>query len=256
MTNDRVQIDYTDTGEGRAVVLLSGLGGFKEIWTAQIPFLVENGFRVINIDARNQGRSGKTIKGRRISKHAQDIHDLLDALNIHKFIAVGNSMGASTWFAYISLYDCDEIEKVVDVDQSPKMVTDETWPFGFKDLSWNNFPEYLRLPFGPASFHKLDDQVFAQVGTAQEQTNYDEQQNEPFLRDHAFQDWRDVIALMKVPLLIVAGKNSPYFNPEFAKATANLAKYGEYKVVSEAGHLVMAEQPREFNQIILKFLKK
>ncbi|WP_306421010.1 alpha/beta fold hydrolase [Secundilactobacillus kimchicus] len=58
--SDHVIIDYSDVGEGQAVVLLCGLGGEKEIWFSQEQFLLGQGYRVINLDARNQGYSSRT----------------------------------------------------------------------------------------------------------------------------------------------------------------------------------------------------
>lgn len=255
-TSDHVIIDYSDVGEGQVVVLLCGLGGEKEIWYSQEQFLLGQGYRVINLDARNQGYSSRTIKGRRIFRHAQDLYELLVHLDIKRFIAVGNSMGASTLFAYMAQYGCGSILGMIDIDQSPKMIADSSWPFGFKQLTWKNFPDYLKIPFGSALYHRLDDSVFIHLQSIQKAPKYDAHLNYSFLVDHAFQDWRDVVALMSVPLLVVAGENSPYFDPAFAEATARLAKYGEYEVIGNAGHVLMAEQPLAFNRVLLRFLKR
>ncbi len=254
-TTDNVELDYSDSGgDGQAVLLLNGIGSYKEIWLKQVEFLKSLGYRVIKLDARNQGQSQRTLKGRRISKHAQDIKELLDFLNINRFVGIGNSMGAATLFAFISLYGSRQLVSLMDIDQSPKMVSDANWKFGFKSLDWDNFPAYLKIPFGPAAYHDIDDEVFAAMKKAQRSKTYDAELNYPMLVDHAFQDWRDVVSMMNVPLLIIAGEKSPYFDPKFAKVTAGIAKDGDYQIIKNCGHLVMAEKVDEFNQILKEFL--
>ena len=73
ITSDHVELDFTDEGAGQPVLLLSGIGGYREIWAPTVRFLLNAGYRVINLDARNQGVSERTIKGRRMSRHAIDI---------------------------------------------------------------------------------------------------------------------------------------------------------------------------------------
>ena len=63
ITSDHVQLDYTDEGQGQPIVILTGFGGAKDIWRAQIPVLIQAGYRVINLDGRGQGLSEHTAKG-------------------------------------------------------------------------------------------------------------------------------------------------------------------------------------------------
>lgn len=76
----------------------------------------------------------------------------------------------------------------------------------------------------------------------------------PLLVNHAVQDWRDVIRQLTVPFLIIAGAKSPFFNPDFAAVTAQMALRGQSVVIPEAGHIVMAEQSAAFNKALLEFL--
>lgn len=253
-TSDHVQLAYTDEGDGQPVLLLGGIGSYKEIWEPTKRYLLSTGFRVITLDARNQGSSQRTIKGRRMSRHALDVAELLDALDLRAVIGIGNSMGASTLFAYASLFGHGRFQSFVDVDQSPKMISDESWAFGFKDLTWDNFPQALKLPLGPATYKPVDESVRQDVQTARADHPYDASQNYACLVDHAFQDWRDVILRLQIPLLVVAGANSPYFNPKFAAAVADLAPQGQSQVIENAGHIVMTEQPEAFNRTLASFL--
>lgn len=256
ITSDHVRLDYEDEGSGYPILLVSGLGMCKEIWRPTKAFLLQSGYRVITFDARNQGASEHTFKGARISRHAIDVYELLKSLSIEHCLAVGHSMGASTMFGYVSLFGRGQLDGLVDIDQSPKMINDETWHYGFKDLSWDEFPAALKMPLGRATAVEIDAVTVAAVRQANAQHPYDESANLNFAIDHAFQDWRDIVALMPVPFLAVAGEKSPYFNPDFLQAIKVLNEKAQTAKIANAGHAVMAEQPVEFNAVLGDFVKK
>ena len=81
ITSDHVRLDYEDEGTGYPVILVSGLGMCKEIWRPTRNFL-QNGYRVVTFDARNQGASEHTFKGARISRHAIDVYELLQVCRL------------------------------------------------------------------------------------------------------------------------------------------------------------------------------
>ena len=255
-TSDHVKLDFTDEGDGQPVLLLSGIGSYREIWAPTIQFLLNAGYRVINLDARNQGASQRTLKGRRMRRHAMDVKELLDWLDVNDVVGIGNSMGASTLFAYASLFDSQRFSAFIDIDQSPKMISDDTWSFGFKDLTWENFPAALKLPMGAATATPVSEEVRTSVQAARQARPYDAEQNYACLVDHTFQDWRDVLLRLPIPLLVIAGEKSPYFDPQFATATARFAPQGQAQIIKGAGHIVMAEQPDLFNEALSTFLQQ
>lgn len=255
ITSDKVSLDYSDVGVGQPIVFLAGFGASKEIWHAQAIFFKARQFRVIQLDVRNQGLAQHTVKGLRMSRMAKDIAELIASLGLVKPILVGNSMGAACIWAYMSLYSDQQLAKVVVVDQSPKMIADETWHYGFKDLDWTNFPIQLRLDFGRATYRKIDTATNELVTAIKQQQPFDRELDLPLLVDHAFQDWRDVIRQSTRPYLVIAGKKSPYFNPAFAEVVAQMGADGHFEIIEEAGHIVMAEQSDMFNQVLLTFIE-
>lgn len=257
-TSDQIELDYDDFGspDDPVVMILSGIGANKEYWEKTIAALVENHYRVINIDARNQGKSEHTNQGLRISRHAMDLFELQQKLKITHPILMGNSMGAATIFAYVSLFGSAQLKGIINVDQSPKMINDATWQYGFKEITWDDFHFELKQPFGKATHHNIDDKLFAKLQALKADFPYDAELNFPFLIDHATQDWRSVIVHLECPLLIVTGAESPYFNPEFANLCETLSSQVTATSINDAGHLVMVEQPDEFNEALLNWLAK
>lgn len=256
-TNDHVHLNYTDTGETdrQPVVFIPGIGGSSKMFM-DAGELFHQHFRVITLDPRNQGLSEHTYKGQRISRHAIDVRELFTKLDLKNVIAIGNSMGASTFWAYISLYGKSRLAAMVDLDQSPKMVADNTWKYGFKELTWSNYPDYLKLPFGRTTYAHVDDKMFNLARQDNEKKPYDPEENYKCLIEHADQDWRDVIMDTPVPMLVLAGGKSPYFDPQFTQAIQFLNSEIETQIIPECGHLVHAEKPQETYKGVMRFLQE
>ncbi|WP_412988345.1 alpha/beta fold hydrolase [Pediococcus siamensis] len=255
VTTDRVQLDYTSEGSGQPVLFLTGFGGAKEIWQHQRRFLLDHHYRVILLDLRNQGHSQHVSWGLRISRLAADVHELCDFLKLKQLVLVGNSMGGSVIWSYLSLFGSQDVAQILVVDQSPKMLNEPDWPYGFKDLNWENVATRLKSPLGHATFKHIDDDTFQLVTKVHQSYPFDEALNYPLLLNHAVQDWRDVIGKLTIPMLLVLGQQSPYFDYHFGDRVKKMSRFVEVALVSQSGHIVMAEQSCQFNQLLLAFLE-
>lgn len=98
---DGTTLSYEEEGTGDPVVLLHGLSSSTEgnwrrpgIWAA----LVDAGHRVVGLDARGHGRSGKPHDPGAYAGDAmvRDVSSLLDHLALERSDLVGYSMGAMT----------------------------------------------------------------------------------------------------------------------------------------------------------------
>ncbi|KRN29630.1 halo peroxidase [Lactobacillus selangorensis] len=254
VTSDQVALDYTDQGTGPVVLILTGFGGQKVIWNRQLPIFLKRGMRVLNLDLRNQGASQHTSHGLRMSRLGMDIAEFMAAQQVTHFGIMGNSMGAAAANAYLSLFGQQRVDWLIDVDQPAKMVNDATWQYGFKGLTWANFPSRFDQPLGPSTYRHIDDDTFALVQAAEKAHPFDAKLDQPLLVDHAFQDWRDVLHQFTHPYLMIAGQESPYYPSVFAALTAAKMARAQAVVIPAAGHVVMAEQSRHFNQVLQQFL--
>lgn len=256
ITNDNVILRYDDFNQTakKVIILLSGIGSSRIIWEHQISVLIKNNYRVINLDARNQGDSQRTKKGRRISKHAIDLRELIEKLEINMPILIGNSMGAATIYAYLSLFGTESIKGVISIDQSPKMINTDKWEYGYKNLSWENFPDYMMNPIGKVTYQKINDSLKNKLKEQNEKLPYDEKSNLPLLIDHAFQDWRSVIYDADIPMLFIAGDKSPLFNCRFINILAEKNVNIKGVILKNVGHIIMAENSKLFNNEMINFI--
>ncbi|KRM06442.1 hypothetical protein FC89_GL000587 [Liquorilactobacillus ghanensis DSM 18630] len=254
VTRDKVKICYDFFAGDSVVILLPGISENRQIWLKQLELLKSQNFGVLNVDFRNQGESQRTYRGQRIFQLASDVHELINYLKINRPIMIGHSMGAAVSFAYLALYGSTNITAVVDVDQSPKMINDENWKYGLKNLNWETFPELLKLPLPSPTWHGIRTDIKEVLTKIKKKNPYSPTANQALLIDNAFQDWRDVIAESECPFYFITGEYSPYFDHRFASAMVAIAKNADCTSVSNAGHIVMAEQPELFNKTLLSAL--
>jgi pimeloyl-ACP methyl ester carboxylesterase len=93
-----VEIHYTDQGEGEPIVVMHGYAmSLDRMGSAGlVPGLVDAGYRVLAIDARGHGQSGKPHDPDQYGvEMAEDVVRLLDHLGLEKAHVMGYSMGGS-----------------------------------------------------------------------------------------------------------------------------------------------------------------
>ena len=255
ITNDDIRIVYYDTERrGQPILAVPGIGSTAILWE-EIAKLFAADYRFIVIDPRNQGRSQRTFKGQRISRHAADLEELITKLNLKNIIAIGNSMGAANIWAYVSLFGYNRLQAIIDLDQPPKMIRDSSWEYGFKDLTWQNYPDYLKADLGNGIYAHINDEMFNKAKVESEKFPYFAEENYLCRIEHAMQDWRDVLINLKIPMLVLAGQNSPFFDYHFAYAMEKLNTKITARIIKSCGHLIQAEQPLMMYQEVVNFLK-
>jgi pimeloyl-ACP methyl ester carboxylesterase len=260
-TSDGVRLHYVDEGEGTAVVLIAGFAAPLETWELQRQALLAEGYRVIGLDRRSHGGSGKPAYGQRMSRHGKDLGDFLDALALEDVMLVGGSMGASTIWAYVDLFGGDRLRGIVSVDQTPKMVNDGTWAYGFYELDKSNLGTFFDDGI-PDTGRGLQADRMAGLGRIVAALGGDvppfadprAPETRPLLQNHAEADWRDVIARLEVPSLFLAGRESQFWPWEHATAMAESNKLAQAVVLDECGHAANIDQPDLVNDAILEFL--
>jgi non-heme chloroperoxidase len=259
-TTDGVRLWASDEGSGPPVVLVAGYTAPAASWALQVDALTSAGYRAIGLDRRSHGRSEAPWYGQRMARHGKDLHDALTQLDLGAVVLVGGSMGASTIWAYVDLFGTDGVRGIVSIDQTPKMINTDDWPYGFYGLtpatSGTFFHEGIPAtgrgrtvdPASPA-LQRLVQRVGLEglPGRLRPETL-------PLLRDHAQQDWRDVIARADVPVLMVAGRESQYWPCEHAEAAVRDNPRGRALVIEDSGHAVNFDRPEEFDRVLLDFL--
>ena len=102
---------YQDVGQGRPVVLIHGWPLSHRMWESQVNALVEAGHRVVAYDRRGFGESGKPAGGYDYDTFADDLHDLMTALDLRDAALVGFSMGGGEVARYAGRHGTTRLRK-------------------------------------------------------------------------------------------------------------------------------------------------
>ncbi|MEU2036641.1 alpha/beta fold hydrolase [Nocardia amamiensis] len=260
---DGVPMYYEDHGAGRPVVLIHGWTMNTTFWAQNVPALAE-GNRVINVDLRGHGASGKTDDGHTLAQYARDIRSLLDHLSLADVALVGWSMGAAVILAYVEQFGCAKLRSVTFVDQSPRFLDGEGWDFplqgGYSQTDLAVFAQAVRYarplvikPFIAACFaEEPSDEVIDAVYA--ETTKMPTSAACAIWYDMAFADFRPVLPEVTVPALLIYGAQSKIFPGPLDAWIA--AQVPNAKVVrfEGSGHVPFSEEPEDFNKVLADFL--
>jgi pimeloyl-ACP methyl ester carboxylesterase len=245
------------------VVLLAGFMAAATSWMFQTGPLATAGYRVIAFDARGQGTSEKPGHGYRMARRGKDLGDLLEALDLRDAVLVGQSMGASTIWSYLGLFDAARVGAVVSIDQTPRMLNDDDWKHGFYGFTRETLGTHFEhgvpdtgvgTPMMKRGMRLVRLVRAAKIRPGSAKPVPLDRDEIALLNDHALQDWRDVIARLAVPALFVAGAESEFWPAAHAEASAELNGLAESAVVVNAGHATNIEQHRDFNRALLAFI--
>src|SRR5215213_6347131 len=117
-----VEIYYKDWGAGRPVVFSHGWPLSADAFEDQMFFLASRGFRCIAHDRRGHGRSTQTWEGNDLDTYADDLAELVEALDLRDAIHVGHSTGGGEVTRYIGRHGTKRVAKVVLVGAIPPLM--------------------------------------------------------------------------------------------------------------------------------------
>lgn len=252
-TNDGIKLSYHDYGAGQPVILIEGFGGYQEIWKLQVEYLLGIHCRVITYDHRNHGQSQRTNKNLTLKQLTDDLAELIHYLKLDKPILIGHSMGASVCYNYLNL--SNNVKAVMAIDQSPKMLNEKGWPYGFEDITIDNFQTKLVQNSNiHETLHGLDKRIFDDLNRVKIDYPFNRNNNLSLLFDHVQKDWRNILGKTSIPVTLIVAKQSPYFDYHFGESMSKINPQIKSFTMNNSGHDIMAEIPDEFNQVLRHFV--
>ena len=121
-TKDGTQIYFKDWGAGKPVVFSHGWPLSADAWDAQMLFLGQHGYRVIAHDRRGHGRSGQSWGGNDLDTYADDLAELIEALDLKDVTLVGHSTGGGEVTRYVGRHGTKRVAKLVLIGAIPPVM--------------------------------------------------------------------------------------------------------------------------------------
>lgn len=256
-----LELHFTDRGTGEPVVMIHGYPFSGTAWELQERALIEAGFRVITYDRRGFGESSKPSVGYDYDTFAEDLHKVIEKLELKNITLVGHSMGTGEIARYISRHGSQNIVRAVMVSPIPPFLLDgvdqEVFD-GFKEaIKKDRFAfitQFLKNFYGNGmmtmdgvSEEKLraDFNLAATAGAA------------AFLKcvDSWLEDFRPDIGKIDVPLLVIHGDADKVL-PIDVTARKLVETVGELVEIKGGSHGIPWTHAEEVNKAILNFMEK
>ena len=251
--------DYSVTGQSDTTVfMLHCAFGAKEYWYYQIEALVKNGYRVVAWDAPGYGLS-EMPEEFSIESLARVCCNLINALGTKTNIVMGHSMGgmiAQRAYDYLP----EKIHGLVlsatsaafggrGGDWQKKFVSDRVAPLDNGLTIPEYAPTMLKNMMTPAAEGRAVDLVLQVVSLMREETF------RAAIEAITHFEGRDVLPKMNVPVICIAGElDLTAAPPQVMEKMASKISDAEFHCMSNVGHFGWAENPQEFNRLLVDFL--
>lgn len=259
ITINNLTFSYLDEGSTNApaIILIHGFPLNKAIWKKQVEILMDS-YRVIAYDIRGHGNTDTGNDNFSIGLFANDLLSLMDALKIDKAILCGLSMGG-----YIALYAIENyperLKALILCDTNcaaDKPEAKEKRMKAIVSIREKGLEQYaeesLKKLFAQISFSKQIEEI-ALVREMIMKTS------KPSLIKtlHALAERKETcnrLQEIKVPVLIMVGKEDEITPPDIALALHDKIKNSTIQIIDNAGHLCNMENPEQFNDQLTGFL--
>lgn len=260
MTLRGATLAYDDLGPraGLPVLLVHGHPFDRTLWAPQAEALTGAGYRVVTPDLRGYGASGVTPGQVLLSDFADDLAALLDHVGIERAVVGGVSMGGQITMEFQRRHP-ERVRAVVLSDTSAPAETDEGKKFRNRladrllaegmDAYAGEVIDKMLAAYNVTAMPDVAERVLRMMRAT------DPRGAAAALRGRAERpDYRDTLAAVVEPVLVVVGADDVYTPVEDAETIHRLVPHATLVVIENAGHLPGVEQPERFNTALLHFL--
>ena len=253
-----MELNYKEFGQGDPIIILHGLFGTSDNWQTIAKKLAKD-YLVYIIDQRNHGRSPHDDEFN-YKVMAEDLKRFMESHWMYSARIIGHSMGGKTAMQFATDYP-DMVEKLVIVD-----IANESYEGGHEII----FNALLGLDLDTIESRRQADAILQtqikDFGVRQfllknltrgKDGKYIWKMNLPVIH----QNYKVILSKIKEDeiyenaTLFVKGGLSKYITRANFETTKLFFPNAKIKTIDKVGHWVHAEAPKEFLEIIIKFLK-
>ncbi len=258
--------------DGPLVILLHGFPEFWYGWRKQIDYLAAHGYRVWAPDQRGYNISDKpdSIAAYNLNQLAADVIGLIDAAGKDTALLVGHDWGAAVAWWTACAYP-ERLSKLVILNVPHLTVFRQTVTSDWTQMKKSWYMGYFQIPLLPeALFKKMIPQMArgiqasAKPGafTDEDMHEYQKAWAQPGALKSMINWYRAAVQqiptpepdpIVKVPTLILWGKQDFALNAGMAQESVNFCENGRLIYFDDASHWIQHDQPDRVNKCIDEF---
>jgi non-heme chloroperoxidase len=268
--DSRTSVYVEDTGKesdvGKTVLFVHGWPLSHKMFEYQFMELHKNGYRCIGIDLRGFGRSDKPWTGYDYDIFADDIKQVMTALNLQKVTLVGFSMGGAIVMHYVAKYFSELVSKVVFMGAAaPCFTKREGYPYGLEKSACNALisqslqdrPKMV-TDFGKIFFSSENSQSNEMAewlfSINMKASPYATVQCLQELRDADLRNDMKLVNQRNLPVAIFHGVHDKICPFDFAKVMNEGIRGSKIVQFHESGHGLNIEEKEKANEELMKFI--
>lgn len=252
------KIYYSDTGSGRAVVLLHGYLESSQVWK-EFSDLLSDRYRVISVDLPGHGRS--TIYGdiHTMEFMASGIRQLLTSLDISNPVIVGHSLGGYVALAFVEQYPAD-VSGYCLFHSHPFADTPETREKREREIKlvrmgkkYLMYPSNISMMYAKSNIERLKDAVEKSKAIA---SSISDEGIIAVLKGMMARPSRlHIMEEGRVPCLWILGRHDNYIQCDPVQARVRLPGNAKVVILENSGHLGFIEEPQISAAALSQFIE-
>ncbi len=133
---DGTKIYYEDYGQGETILFSHGLNS-SHLAIREFINEFKGKYRLVFYDQRGHASSDRATIHMNVKTLGQDMHELIEALELRDITVIGHSMGAASVFSYVEQYGCGRLKRIVAADMSPRL-SNADWQGGIGQGKWTD----------------------------------------------------------------------------------------------------------------------
>ena len=256
---NQYSIHYAESGEGKPLVILHGLGNNSQSWRNQLGELSEH-FKVIAWDAPGYGESSDPAEEfQHFSQFSDVLKEFIESLQYESIYLLGHSMGAAIAIDFTSRFpemvnalivsDATRGAAGVSAEENEKKLQNRLHSINTLEPSElaKSRVRALLAPHADEIVVKEAERIMSQVRPAgYRSVSY----------SLASLNQMDVYASISVPTLVMCGELDQVTPVSESEIIHQRIPQSELAIVPNTGHLCYQEDPATFNQYVCDFLLK
>lgn len=246
-------------GEGKPFIIMHGFLGMSDNWKTLGTQFASEGYQVHMLDLRNHGRSFHSDDFN-YEAMVQDVYEYCAENNLEMVDMLGHSMGGKVAMFFAVTYP-EKINKLIVADIGPKYYRPHHQDIlaGLNAVDFTQKPERAEVEeilkghvddFGTRQF-LMKSLYWVEPGQLAFRFNLEVFNSEIENIGEALSE-----AVFDKPTLFIKGGNSNYIKEEDYESIKRQFPEAQIEVIENAGHWLHAENPKEFYQKTISFLKQ